>query len=220
MFRNVDGTERPLTSGLGMNAELLVAFLVAAPLLVLSPGPVNVLVMAHATAYGWRPAMATNAGACVSLAVQLVFMALGVGTLLLLLGDWFVVLRWAGAGYVVYLGVEQWRAASRGQAEELATPSRASMFWQGVLVSSTNPKSLLLFPVFFPQFVDPARPASFQLAVLGLTFLAISMAGFALLGALAHRLRPFLRAPWRARLRDRLFGGVLILLGIGLAVRA
>jgi threonine/homoserine/homoserine lactone efflux protein len=201
-----------------MRPDLYSAFVVAATLLVLSPGPVNVTVMAHATQHGWRWAMLTNAGACLSLAVQLALMSIGVSSLLLVLGDGFELLRWLGAAYVVYLGIEQWRAPVPGNAAGDRSGSHTALFWQGFLVSSTNPKSLLLFPAFFPQFLASDRPALFQLAVLSLTFLVISLLGFAALAGLAHRLRPFLRGPGRERMRNRVFGGALVVLGLGLII--
>ena len=203
-----------------MNTELYAAFILSSTILVLSPGPVNVMVMAHGTTHGWRAAMATNAGACVSLGLQLALTALGVSSLLLLLGAAFDLLRWLGAAYLVFLGVQLWRAEAAGAAAAGSPPPRSSLFWQGFLVSSTNPKSLLLFPVLFPRFVDPERPALLQLGVLALTFEIISLAGFAALAALAHRLQPILRSPRRARIRNRVFGGALIGLGAGMALES
>jgi len=199
-----------------MNAELFAAFLVAATVLIASPGPVNVTVMAHAVQLGWRAAMVTNAGACLSLAVQLMLTVIGVNAVLMLHGPAFDLLRWLGAAYLAYLGIEQWRAA--GNSDGKPPPSTASLFWQGLLVSSTNPKSLLVFPAYFPQFVDPAAPASPQLVLLTLTFGLMSALAFAGMAALAHRLQPHFSVRRRARLRDRIFGGALVLMAVGMVV--
>jgi homoserine/homoserine lactone efflux protein len=200
-----------------MNLELYVTFVVSSIVLVLSPGPVNVTVMAHATTHGWLPAMTTNAGACLSIAVQLALTALGVGWLLLLLDGMFDVIRWIGAACIIYLGIAQWRAAEDGTGAARST-DYGSLFWQGLLVSSTNPKSLLLFPALFPQFVDHTRPALLQLAVLAVTFEAISIVGFAALAGVAHQMQPLFRSPTGARIRNRIFGGALVILGVGMII--
>jgi threonine/homoserine/homoserine lactone efflux protein len=132
-----------------------------------------------------------------------------------LAGRWFAVLRWAGVAYLIWLGVRAWRGTSEDAVG--AAPDRASeraVFLNGFLISLTNPKTLLFYAAFFPQFVTADRPAA-QLWLLAATFLALAAlidSGWALL---AGRLRGVLAG--HARLRGRLTGAVLIAAGAGLA---
>ena len=95
---------------------------------------------------------------------------------------------------------------------------RQALFWQGVLVSATNPKTLMFHAAFLPQFIDPNGPVGVQMALLSVTFLVIATvldAGYVLL---AGRLRGWLRDRRRARLRNQLTGSLLIATGLGLAL--
>jgi threonine/homoserine/homoserine lactone efflux protein len=148
-----------------------------------------------------------------------VVVVLGMTSVILALATWFEWLRWAGVAYLIYLGIQQWRAAplALDDLETRPTPSWR-LFWQGVLVSATNPKTLLFYAAFFPQFVDPASPPGPQLALLCATFLVIATVLDGAYALLAGRLRPWLRDRRRARLRNRLAGSCLIAAGVGLAL--
>ena len=104
--------------------------------------------------------------------------------------------------------------------DDLERPAVRSgaLFWQGVLVSATNPKTLLFYAAFFPQFVDPASPPGPQLAILCTTFLVVATILDGTYAILAGQLRPFLRTRRRARLRNRLTGSFLIAAALGLAL--
>jgi threonine/homoserine/homoserine lactone efflux protein len=93
-----------------------------------------------------------------------------------------------------------------------------TLFWQGVLVSATNPKTLFFYAAFFPQFLDPASAPGPQLALLGATFLVVATVLDGVYAILAGRLRPWLRTRRRARLRNRLTGSCLIAAALGLAL--
>jgi threonine/homoserine/homoserine lactone efflux protein len=135
------------------------------------------------------------------------------------LATWFEWLRWAGVLYLVYLGVQQWRAppVAVEDVEPEATLSRA-LFWRGFLVSATNPKTLLFYAAFLPQFVDPARPPLRQLLLMSATFLGIAIVLDGSYALLAGRLRRLFRGRRGARLRNRLTGALLIGAGLGLAL--
>ena len=92
------------------------------------------------------------------------------------------------------------------------------MFWQGVLVSATNPKTLLFYAAFFPQFLDPSRPPGPQLLLLCATFLIVATVLDGAYAIFAGQLRPWLRDRRRARLRNRLTGSCLIAAALGLAL--
>jgi homoserine/homoserine lactone efflux protein len=202
-----------------MPFDLYLAFVLASAVLILIPGPNVTLLVANSLAYGARRALATLAGTSSAIALQLLITVLGMTSLMLVLATWFEWLRWAGVLYLVYLGVQQWRAAPVA-LEDMGPQGVASraLFWRGFLVSATNPKTLLFYAAFFPQFVDPASPLLPQLLLMSTTFLGLATVldgGYALL---AGRLRLLFRGRRRARLRNRLTGSLLIGAGLGLAL--
>ena len=158
-----------------MPLDLYLAFVLASAVLILIPGPNVTSLVANSLAYGARRALATLAGTSSAIARQLVITALGMTSLMLVLATWFEWLRWAGVLYLVYLGVQQWRAPAVAleDVDPRAVASRA-LFWRGFLVSATNPKTLLFYAAFFPQFVDPASAPLAQLLLMSATFLALA----------------------------------------------
>jgi threonine/homoserine/homoserine lactone efflux protein len=202
-----------------MSLDLYLAFVAATALLILLPGPNVMLLVANSLAYGPRRALVTLAGTSSAIAVQLVVVALGMGSLILVLASGFEWLRWLGVGYLLWLGGRQWRAAPVALEDIDARAVAANrLFWQGVLVSATNPKTLLFYAAFFPQFVDPHGSLGLQLELLCTTFLVIATVLDGSYVLLAGRVRGWLRGERRARLRNRLIGSLLIATGLGLAL--
>jgi threonine/homoserine/homoserine lactone efflux protein len=146
-----------------MPHDLYLAFVLASAVLILIPGPNVTLLVANSLAYGARRALTTLAGTSAAIALQLAITVLGMTPLMLALAAWFEWLRWAGVLYLVWLGIQQWRAppVALEDVDPAAVAGRA-LFWRGFLVSATNPKTLLFYAAFLPQFVDPrpARPAA------------------------------------------------------------
>ncbi len=202
-----------------MSLELYLAFVAATTVLILIPGPAVALVVANSIAHGSRQALVSVAGLITAVAFQLVLVAFSMASAMALLSEWFEWLRWLGVAYLVYLGWRQWRAEPVALGDVCAPAvSRARLYWQGVVVNATNPKTLFFFAAFFPQFIDPLLPLGPQMALLCVTFLAIQAlldGGYALLGG---RLRPWVASRARARLRNRVTGGLLIGAGLGLAL--
>ncbi|MDH3475294.1 MAG: LysE family translocator [Rhodospirillales bacterium] len=202
-----------------MDPQLYFAFVLATTILILIPGPAVTLILATSLAHGARAALVTVAGSSSAIVIHLAITALGMTSLMLVLSEWFEWLRWAGVAYLLYLGVQQWRAKA-GTATDggAATPTSNRLYWRGFVVNATNPKTLFFYAAFFPQFVDPAGPLVLQLVVLCVTFLVIATlldGGYALLGG---RLRGALSSPRWTRLRNRLTGSLLIGAGLGLAL--
>ena len=198
---------------LSVDPTLYLAFCLATAALVLLPGPMVTLIVTNALARGTRFGLATTAGSAIGTSTFLVIGAFGLAPVLALIAQWYDVLRWLGAAYLVYLGVKQFRAASQApRAGDLR-----AVFWQGVWVAMLNPKSLLFYVAFFPQFITPDLPIGPQLAVLSASFLIIALAIDSLYAVLAGRLnRVFSNQRW-ARLRNRILGTVLMATGAGLA---
>jgi len=202
-----------------MNVELYLAFVAATTILILIPGPAVALIVATSLSHGTRAALVTVAGSSLAIAALLGVTALGMTSLMLLLSQWFEVLRWAGVAYLLYLGIQQWRSSPTSLAGTLATTVSARKFFlRGILVSASNPKTLVFYAAFFPQFVDPAMPLGPQLAALCLTFFLIATLFDSGYGILAGRLRSLLTSERGARIRARVTGSLLIGAGLGLAL--
>jgi homoserine/homoserine lactone efflux protein len=199
-----------------MTLELYLPFLAATIILMLIPGPNVALITANSVAHGTRYGLMTVIGTSAAGIIQLAIAAVGMTSVLTVLSEWFEWLRWIGVAYLVWLGVTTWRAAP---VDLTKIPPQArsvrTILTRGFLVSMTNPKTLLFYGAFLPQFISPAAPVAPQLALLCATILvtaALVDSGWAVL---AGRARGLLAA--RGRLRNRLTGGLLILAGAGLA---
>ena len=202
-----------------MSFDLYLTFAAASAVLILIPGPAVTVIVANALAHGAGRALVTVAGTSSAILAQLIILTLGLSPLLGLLSDWFEGLRWAGVAYLVYLGLRKWSEPQAPAGSGALSPIAARrLYWQGFVVNATNPKTLAFYAAFFPQFIDPARPAMAQLALLSFTFLVIATlidGSYALAG---ERLGAWLRGAARTRLRNRLSGGLLIGAGLGLAL--
>lgn len=194
-----------------MNWHLFAGFLAITVVLLLTPGPIVTLVISTAATRGVRAGLVTVAGTSTGNALLLAAIALGLSWVLGHAGYLFEALRWLGAAYLLWLGVQAWRRAGRAQAD---SPGATVHFRRGVLVALTNPKTLAFFTAFLPQFVDPALPAGRQLLVMcSVTVLlaAVSDGCWAIASGLG---RAFFLTPTRQRLLGRtsavtLIGGAL-----------
>ena len=198
--------------------ELYAAFMLATAVLILMPGPIVTLTIANSLAYGTRHGLKTVFGTSTATALLLIVGGLGMASAFALLAEWFEVLRWVGAAYLVWLGIQQWRAKAvdLNEAESHLGPKK-SLFWQGFVVSITNPKTIFFYAAFFPQFIDPLAETGPQLLLLSVTFLIIATVldcGYAFLSG---RLRPMLSSERRGKIRNRITGGILIGTGLALA---
>ena len=204
-----------------MDLILYIAFFAATTIMILLPGPSVMLTVAHAISFGWRRALATVAGATIGVGIQLAITLVGMTSLMVLMAAWFEWLRWAGVAYLVYLGIQQWRAPPEPDAAPEVRSGR-SLLIQGVVVTTANPKSMIFLAAFFPQFVDPLAAPGPQFVLLGVTFLAITFGFTALWAVAAGRAGTAFRTRKGAhrgiRLRNRITGSLMIGAGLGLAL--
>lgn len=201
-----------------MDPKLYTAFVIATTIMILLPGPSVLLTVAHSLAFGPRRALDTVAGATCGVAVQLSITLIGMTSLMLVLAQWFEWLRWIGVAYLVFLGVQLWRARPRDATEMPAAAPGRSLFLQGLVVTTANPKSMFFLAAFFPQFVDPAAPPALQFSLMGISFLVITYVFTALWALIAGRARELLQTPAGAALKNRISGSLMIGAGLGLAV--
>ncbi len=200
-----------------MHLELYVGFVIASTVLVLIPGPNVSLIVASSIAYGTRYGLLTVVGTSSAIALQLALTALGLTATLGVLAGWFEWIRWIGVGYLLYLGARQWTTAPIDLTRTKPQPrSFKAITLRGFAISLTNPKTLLFYGAFFPQFLTPNAPIAPQVALLSVTFFVIAAGLDSCWALLAGRLRGVLAM--RGKLRNRLSGGLLIGAGIGLAL--
>jgi threonine/homoserine/homoserine lactone efflux protein len=201
------------------DASTLSLFALAALVLCLTPGPAVLYIVARSLDQGRLAGVVSTLGIALGSLFHVAAAALGLSAILLSSALAFSTLKYAGALYLVYLGVRNLLAARRG-LHDVAAPERASLtriFAQGVLVNVLNPKTALFFLAFLPQFVDVERGAvTAQLVVLGLAFSVIALTtdcGYALL---AGSLGQGLRGSARVRRHQQYVTGT-VYIGLGLA---
>jgi homoserine/homoserine lactone efflux protein len=202
-----------------IDMDLYITFVLATILLILMPGPIVTITVANALAYGTRHGLRTVVGTSSATTLLLIVGGFGMASAFALLAQWFEWLRWFGAAYLVFLGIQQWRAKPIVLGGEgVRAWSKKGIFWQGFVISITNPKTILFYAAFFPQFMDPARDPGLQLFILSVTFLFIATFLDSCYAILCGRLRPFLADARRGRLRNHITGGLLIGTGLALAL--
>lgn len=202
-----------------MSFEIWAAFAAASALLLVIPGPTVLLVVSYAMGRGWRVAAPMACGVALGDLTAMTLSMLGIGALLASSAALFTVVKWAGAAYLVWLGIKLWRAgdASQTRARTDAAPA-GRMLAHAWLVTVLNPKSIVFFVAFLPQFLDPGRDFWTQMIVFEATFVTLAFAnafGYALLGSRAGRLAANPRA---MRLVNRAGGSALIAAGAAAAL--
>jgi threonine/homoserine/homoserine lactone efflux protein len=202
-----------------MDLDTWLIYLLAATGLSLSPGPNGLLALTHGALHGRRKALYTIFGGAFGFVVVIALSMFGIGALLKASLGWLTVMKWVGAAYLVWLGIQVWRAPAIGVEIRGSAQPRAgwSMFRQGALSALTNPKGLLFFTAFLPQFIDPARSLFVQFVVMAGTFAAIELATELFIASMANRISPWLRRVGRRF--NRACGGVFIAIGIALPLR-
>jgi homoserine/homoserine lactone efflux protein len=200
-----------------VSLDLYLAFVAASAVLILIPGPNVALIVANSVAHGTRFGLLTVAGTSSAVVVHLALTVLGATAILSFLAASFDWLRWAGVIYLVWLGVRAWRAPAVDLAGTVAQARSVKLiFGRGFLVGLTNPKTLLFYGAFLPQFVTPGPTVADQLLLLAVTFLVVATVLDGVWAVLAGRLRKLLRT--HVRLRNRLTGSLLVGAGFGLAL--
>jgi threonine/homoserine/homoserine lactone efflux protein len=197
-----------------MELSIWLAFVATAIGLVAIPGPTVSLVMSYALSQGHRAAGAIVAGVALGDLTAMSLSLLGLGALLATSATLFTVLKWIGAAYLVYLGVKLWRAPVHAEASgEPVVPARV-MFGHAWLVTALNPKSIVFFVAFVPQFLDPHRPYLPQALILIATFVVLAAANAGIYALLASSLKTTIRRPSVQRWVNRTGGTVLVGAGV------
>jgi len=200
-----------------MSLEVYLAYIAACIGLALLPGPIVTLVIANGLRHGTRAALTNIAGVQAALTIVIGVVAIGLTSLMATMGYWFDWVRFAGAAYLVWLGIKLIREPAKGLEADAPPPPRGGFFLQGFLVALSNPKLLVFFGAFIPQFVDMRQDHLPQVALLGVSFMIVAGVTDATYGLLAGRVRSFFSSP-RTRALSRVSGTCMIGGGIWLAL--
>lgn len=175
-----------------MSIEIWAAFAAASALLLIIPGPTVLLVVSYALGQGWRTALPMAVGVALGDFTAMTLSLLGLGALLAASATLFTALKWIGAAYLVWLGVKLWRAGGNLDAPPRTdTVSSLRMLGHAWLVTTLNPKSIIFFVAFLPQFLNPQADFLAQMLVFESTFLTLAFAnafGYALVASKARRM--------------------------------
>jgi homoserine/homoserine lactone efflux protein len=193
------------------------AFLLAAILIAVSPGPGAATSMSLGLRHGYWAALRAIGGLQSALIIQLGIVFAGLGALLMTSATAFNVMKFLGAAYLIWLGIQKWRDVPQTIEDNVIIRPRG-LFAQGLLVNLTNPKAIVFMAALTPQFIDPARPQWLQFIILASTMCSVDtivMSGYALLAA---RLRRWLRDPRAMMAQNRFFGGIFVGAGVLLAI--
>ena len=212
-----------------MELTVWMTYFVACWVIAVSPGSGAVICMSHGLAYGVKKTSATVLGLQLGLAVVLLIAGAGVGAVLVASANAFLVVKVVGAAYLFYLGIKQWRASVDSSESAVADATQAvtsglskriptahERVLTGMLTNLSNPKGIVFMVAVLPQFIDPSKSLLVQLAILCVTMNTVDttvMHGYAFL---ASRLQTLMRSVKAQRNQNRLFGGVLMLMGTSL----
>lgn len=194
-------------------------YLAASIGLSLSPGPNGLLALTHGALHGRRKALFTISGGVLGFVILIALSMFGIGALLQASIVWLTVLKWVGGAYLVWLGIQVWRAPAMDVQVTDASEARPgwSLFKDGLLSALGNPKALLFFAAFLPQFIDPARNLVLQFAVMAATFGTIEFFYELMVAHAAHRIGGLLRRVGRKF--NRVCGGIFISIGVAMPLR-
>ncbi len=194
-----------------MSIELWIAFVAASAVLLIIPGPTILTVISYSMAHGRRANVPLVAAVALGDSTALVLSLLGLGALLATSALWFTAVKWVGGLYLLYLGIKLLRAGlSSADFATLAAPgSRWRLFANTYLVTALNPKGIVFFVAFLPQFIDPHIAVTQQLWVLAVTFVAMATLNATLYAVFATSARRLLSST-RAQRGFNLAGGSLL----------
>jgi threonine/homoserine/homoserine lactone efflux protein len=193
------------------------AYLVACLVVIIVPGPTVTLILANSLRHGTRAGLMNVLGTQIGLAIMIAIVGIGLTSMIEAMGHWFDWLRLAGAAYLVWLGWKMIRSSSVAADGEPVRSPRGGFVTKGALVALSNPKTLLFFGAFFPQFIDPERDHGAQILIMGLTamlFAAMSDSAYTFASGRAGRMLSARRVRWMTHAS----GGFLIGGGVWLAL--
>lgn len=199
-----------------MSFEHWLAFAAASAILVAIPGPTVLLVISHALSHGRRAALATVTGVALGDMTAMTASMLGLGVLLQTTAALFMVLKTIGALYLIYLGIKLWRAPTGLSPVDVdaADTKPWRIFAHAYAVTALNPKSIIFFVAFVPQFLDLRQPMPMQMGIYIATFVGLAILNAGSYGLLAAVARRTIRRPTVQKWVNRTGGSLLIAAGL------
>ena len=203
-----------------MDFTTWLAFFAAAWAISLSPGPGALAAMSSGLNHGLRKGYVTTLGLVLGIWTQLLVVGVGLGAVLAASSTAFTVVKWCGVAYLVWLGVQQWRAPAQPLAQlqaDSASVRRRELLLRGVLINIVNPKGTVFLLAVVPQFMDLSQPLLPQYLIIGATLAFTDMVVMSGYTALASRVLGTLKEPSHIRAVNRVFGSLFVLAGSLLA---
>ncbi len=201
-----------------MDLQTWFLYTLAAVGLSLTPGPNGLLALTHGALYGTRKTIFTILGGSLGFTTVVGFSMFGIGALLAANVGLLVVLKWLGGAYLVFLGIQVWRSPALAESRKvISNSSGGKLFQAGLLSAISNPKGILFFVAFLPQFINPAESLFLQFLVMASTFVVIEFIYELMVASLADRIQPWLKRVGKNF--NRVFGSVFIAIGVLLPLR-
>lgn len=200
-----------------MDLTTWLLYTAAATGLSLTPGPNGLLALTHGALYGAKKTIATILGGSVGFATIIALSMFGIGALLAANAELIFWLKWLGGAYLVFLGIQVWRSEPLGTAVVTSKSSSGRLFQAGLLSAITNPKGILFFVAFLPQFIEPGESLLIQFLVMAATFVVIEFIYEVAVASAADKIQPWLKRVGKNF--NRVFGAVFMTIGILLPLR-
>lgn len=200
-----------------MPIELWLAYVATSAVVLAIPGPTILLVLSYSIAHGRKATLPVVTGVALGDSVAITLSLIGLGTLLAASAFWFVIIKWMGGFYLIYLGILLLRAAGNPVPEQVhQTPRVAArrLFGNAFIVTALNPKSIVFFIALLPQFISAAHPVIPQLWILGVTFVVLATIGATSYATFATSIRRLLASARAQRIYSLVGGGLLVAAGI------
>jgi threonine/homoserine/homoserine lactone efflux protein len=200
-----------------MDVSLWMTFVTAVVLLLIIPGPTVVLVLTYALTQGRRVAVASAGGVALGDFVAMTASLVGLGALVMASSTLFIALKWVGAAYLVWMGIGMIRSAGGAKAieiEDVPQLSAGQVFTNAAVVTALNPKGIVFFIAFVPQFIRPEAALAPQFTILIATFVGLATINVLIYALLADCLRKHIRKPAVLTWTTRIGGSVLIAMGV------
>jgi len=199
-----------------MNLELWIAFVAASSVLLIIPGPTILTVISYSISHGHRVKLPLIAAVALGDSTALVLSLLGLGTLLAQSAFWFQVVKWVGGLYLLYLGIKLFMAGVKPSGFDSANNNQSGrkLFANTYLVTALNPKGIVFFIAFLPQFISPAYAVNQQLWILAVTFVVLAVFNATLYAMFAGQARELLSSPKTQRIFNFTGGTLLSIAGL------
>ncbi len=200
-----------------MDFSLWLLFLVTETALILLPGPAVVLVFSHGLSCGFRPSLAANTGILTGNGLYFALSATGLGALVIASHGLFLVIKWAGAAYLIWIGITTFLSTSGPlKSRPAARQPFGATFRTGLVLQLANPKNLIFFMAILPQFIDLNENVALQVLILGATSMIVEFLILMAYGAIGGHMNAYVNSPRLSVWANRFAGSLLIAIGASL----